>query len=126
MSFAKNLNKYSFHPCVFTIEPMLCNQNDLLVHILQVFHGVDYRDEIIDYHRSLAQSSEPQRDHALPSGMIPTAPRIDQTAGCGTMDGLIIAAMSFLWLVCSLGASSNSPPLGGKLESAKLVVICAV
>ena len=69
MSFAKNLNKYSFHPCVFTIEPMLCNQNDLLVHILQVFHGVDYRDEIIDYHRSLAQSSEPQRDHALPSGM---------------------------------------------------------
>ena len=49
MRFAKSLNRYSFHPCVFTIEPMPCNQtsNDLLAHILRVFHGVDYRDEII-------------------------------------------------------------------------------
>ena len=53
---------------MFTIEPMPCNQtgNDLLAHILRVFHGVDDRDEIIDDHRSLAQPTEPQRDHALP------------------------------------------------------------
>ena len=43
------------------------------------------------------------------------------------MDGLIIAAISFLWRVCSLAAfHQTAPPLGGRLESAKPVLICVV
>ena len=70
-AFRQKLEQISFHACVFTIEPMPCNQtsNDLLAHILRVFHGVEYRDEIIDYHRSLAQPPEPQHDLRFQSGM---------------------------------------------------------